>query len=416
MNDTQRNILSAGLVCAASASLVGGIFYRGAIDARNSGVRQTDLLAHGLVASREAKVDVPEQRYFSDLTVLLKRNYVDPIESEDKLAIGAVKGMISSLDDERSLFMAAPVYRAFVSSLRGKFEGIGATLVLSRKPQDPKAAGSRSTLDFLGRVPLVEVAYVVPGGPADRAGLKAGDVLESIDGRWIVNPTLGERFREVDAKVRSGQLPAQARTDLQNEMREKFGNSMMPVRAMERLSAGEEGQFELEWRRGAELLSGQVAKAVSYAAVNELSASGTMRISFIGGAPEALAKALKSGQEVTLDLRGQSQGDYRTMLACLELLVPAGEYGQIVKAKGPAMPVKVMKGVEKPVPIRLLVDGETKGLAEIFATVLRGQGAAKVQGGPTGGMPSLIERTALPDGSGFTLRVGDFRPAKGGRS
>ena len=37
--------------------------------------------------------------------------------------------------------------------------------------------------------PGVPVTSVSPGSPADAAGLKVGDVLTSLDGRWTTSPT-----------------------------------------------------------------------------------------------------------------------------------------------------------------------------------------------------------------------------------
>ncbi len=412
MNDAQRNILSAGLICAASAALVGGIYFRGKIDSEQAGVRSNDLLAPGLSASRDSKIEVSEEKQFIELTTLLKRHYVDPIEDEDKLAIGAVKGMISSLDDERSIYMSKPLFRAFVGNLQGQYEGIGAGLALVR-PGAPKSKDRfRSTLEFLDRVPRVQVTYIVPGGPADRAGLKAGDEIESIDDRLVVNPTVGERYRQVDADVKSGKAPASARTQMQNDLRQKFQNSMMPLRAFERLTVGREGHVKLAWRRAGKVASAEISKAASATPVNRVGPDKTFRLSFVLGAPEALDAALKADPDLKIDLRGSSQGDYKVMLACLSRLVPAGDYGQIVKARGAPQIVKVLEGVAVARPHRLLVDGYTRGLAEAFALALRSRGAVAGEALPMGGDPAIVERTSLPDGSGFTLRVGDYHPPR----
>ena len=36
-------------------------------------------------------------------------------------------------------------------------------------------------------IPRLEVVTVVPGGPADRAQVKPGDIVNSVDGHWVVN-------------------------------------------------------------------------------------------------------------------------------------------------------------------------------------------------------------------------------------
>src|SRR5690349_15541353 len=116
MNDVQRNFFTAGIVCAASAALIGGMAMREKVDLRAAGIVSSQSLAPGLVASRDTKTEIGEERYFYDLMALLKREYVDPIQDETPLAVGSVKGMIASLDDEHSLYMSKTLFGAFVDS------------------------------------------------------------------------------------------------------------------------------------------------------------------------------------------------------------------------------------------------------------------------------------------------------------
>ena len=60
------------------------------------------------------------------------------------------------------------------------------------RPASPAAAGSRrvsfgTVPDFAFEGPGVRVTSVVPGSPAEKAGVQAGDVLVSVDGKAIAN-------------------------------------------------------------------------------------------------------------------------------------------------------------------------------------------------------------------------------------
>src|SRR5688500_2716743 len=118
---------------------------------------------------------------------LLKDEYVDPIEDDTKLALGAIRGMVSSLCDLHSRFMDKEAFAVFKKNLNGDYEGIGAEFALkalspTTKPMKPGARpnpGTQATEPPLtmepGRdarsIPVLEVTAVVPGGPADKAGI-----------------------------------------------------------------------------------------------------------------------------------------------------------------------------------------------------------------------------------------------------
>ena len=412
MTDLRRNLLTAGLVCAASGCLVGGLYVRENVDSERAGLQAKSSLAPGLLASRGATVDIPEERYFYDLMLLLKREYVEPIKDETSLATGAVKGMISSLDDERSIFMSKPLFQSFVNGLQGKFEGIGAKLALRRL----KTAGKgplRTSIDFLERVPVVRVTYVVPGGPADKAGLMAGDEIERIDGHWVVNPSDVERIRGIMKQVGAKKLPPKAQLDVQAELRDKLKVSIMPMRAFERLSVGDNGLVNLSWRRAGKIHEAALEKKNSEVAMNKRDGHD-FRIAFVSGAAERLKEALSLDKKLTIDLRGVDQGDFKSMVECLSIVAPTGVIGKVVTDAGTGEQVRVAKGAAKSIPVTLRVDRFTGGVGEAFALALKNRGLAKIEGGATAGDPSILERTALADGSGFTLRVGKFQPVKAG--
>lgn len=407
MNDVQRSFVTAGIVCAASASLILGIHMRQRVESGETGIQVASVLEPGLMASNSKEVDIPEERYFFDLTALLKREYVDPVESETKLASGAVKGMVSSLNDERSIYMSEPLFQSFTHQLIGQFEGIGVTLTMLRPPADDKPL--RTSIDFLQRVPRVVVSYVAPNGPAGKAGIRVGDEIERIDGRWVVNPDVADRYRALQKRIDAKKSSPTALSQLENEIRAKFKNSMMPMRALGRLSVGDSGEIKLEVRRSEKVESFTLSKARFDTTFNELSADRVFRLSFVPGASKALAVAREENPDLTLDLRGVRHGDLDELTKCLAVIAPKGVYGKIASDEGEVQTVQSATGAESPRPVRVLVDRYTAGVAEAFVLALQPLKLVQLEGAPMAGDPSIIERTELPDGSGFTLRVGAFK-------
>lgn len=409
MNDVQRSFVTAGIVCGASVCLIAGIHARQRIESGVTGIPVANALDPGLVASNTKEVKIPDERYYFELTALLKREFVDPIEDEAKLASGSVKGMISSLNDERSLFMSEPLFHAFTQTLVGNYEGIGVQLTLLRPPQE-KDKPIQTSMDLLQRVPRVVVTAVAPGGPADRAGLKPGDEVERIDGRWVVNPDVADRYRAVERQIKAKTLPPTALSELENEMRAKFKDSMMPMRALERLSVGESGPVKLQYRRDGKIVEVELIRAKHSVPFNTFDKDGNFRLSFVSKAADALKSALQSKPGLTIDLQGVRHGDLDAMAECLAAIAPAGTYGKIVSEKGDVQTVKSATGNDRSgPPVRILVDRYTAGIAEAFVLALQPTKRIVVEGGKMAGDPSIIERTELPDGAGFTLRIGTFK-------
>ena len=93
--------------------------------------------------------------------VEVENEYVDPVDRA-KLVNGAIKGMVAELDPHSS-YMPPEEFQAFESDTEGQFGGIGIE-VESRNDQ------------------LVVLAPI-EGSPAERKGVKSGDLIVSVDGK-----------------------------------------------------------------------------------------------------------------------------------------------------------------------------------------------------------------------------------------
>jgi carboxyl-terminal processing protease len=104
---------------------------------------------------------------FSEALDLIQKNYVDNI-GPDKLVYSAVKGMLRSLDPHSSFFEPKEFSRQREEQ-HSKYYGLGIRV--------------RPLLRERGRVVVVEPP--VTGSPAERRGLRAGDVITKIEGESI---------------------------------------------------------------------------------------------------------------------------------------------------------------------------------------------------------------------------------------
>ena len=118
---------------------------------------------------------------------------------------------------------------------------------------------------------------------------------------------------------------------------------------------------------------------------------------------------------MTLDLRNSTLGDYGAMRECLELILPRGTFGTVARSQvGQSRRLEIKTGAVSAIKVNLIVDGSTRGAAQGFAHALVDAGVAKVTGGDLTDETPWIETILLPDGSGYTLRTGDFKGKQAG--
>ena len=101
---------------------------------------------------------------------IVHTDYVDQPVDDTKLMEGAITGMVQSLGDPHSEYMDPQVYKDATSELNGSYEGIGAYV---------DTTGSWLT-----------ITKPIPGSPAEKAGLMAGDEVIAVDGADMtgINP------------------------------------------------------------------------------------------------------------------------------------------------------------------------------------------------------------------------------------
>ena len=92
---------------------------------------------------------------------LIKNEYLEQVSTET-LINGAIKGMVESLNDSYSVYLDKDAFKNLNVQIEGTFGGIGVEIDKNENKQ------------------LVVIAPL-PGTPADRAGLKSGDIIEKVD-------------------------------------------------------------------------------------------------------------------------------------------------------------------------------------------------------------------------------------------
>jgi len=155
----------AGLVCAG---LLGGILLS---------------LQFSALADKEPRVGLPveELRTFAEVFNAIKKGYVEPVDDK-KLITHAISGMLSNLDPH-STYLDADAFKDLQVGTQGEFGGIGIEVGMEDG--------------------LVKVVSPIEDTPADRAGVKPGDLIFKIDDTLVKGLTLSEAVKRMRGKPKS---------------------------------------------------------------------------------------------------------------------------------------------------------------------------------------------------------------------
>lgn len=286
--------------------------------------------------------------------------------ADGKSPAAAAEEEVSRSGDRWGTVYDPAEYEEFTEELDGAYVGVGLW---------PRRTGD-------GRI---EVDRVQRGGPAGRAGIRAGDRLRSIDGR----PTAGRPVREVVDQLRG------------------FGDD-----------AGTE--VELGLRRGTRAWTESVRRArleTPSVGVEQL-AGGTLLIkvsAFTKGTGEEVRDAVRSAPRdagLLLDLRGNSGGLVREAVTAASAFLDGGLVATY-DVRGEQFALHAPGGGDTARPLVVLVDGGTMSAAELLAGALQDRGRAVVLGSRTFGKGSVQMPSRLPDGSVAELTVGHYRTPSG---
>ncbi|MBI4433523.1 S41 family peptidase [Candidatus Uhrbacteria bacterium] len=167
---TPRKFLATlAIVALATGSFVAGYVVREREQA-NGRDRAAVARVVNRNASRPAGAQQLDFQIFWDLWTIVQREYLRQPVADDRLLYGALAGMVEHLDDPYSAFFDPEHAKLFRQDLVGQLEGIGAEIGIKEKQ--------------------LTVIAALPGSPAERAGLRSGDVILTVDGASTTSLTL----------------------------------------------------------------------------------------------------------------------------------------------------------------------------------------------------------------------------------
>lgn len=312
----------------------------------------------------------PVVRSFVSAVSLIQRSYIKPPEW-DVLTRLAIDRMLHSLDPH-SNFYDLNQFTEMQNEQNSHYFGIGATI--DRR---------NNSLYVVG---------VMPGMPADRAGLRYGDEIVEVEGKavetWpqkkVMANVRGERGTLVDITIeRAGLL---GRKDLVIERSEV---PYLSVRSSFMIRPGT-GYIDL-------------TGGFSQETTNELR--------------EAIRKLKSQGMEqLLIDLRQNPGGLLKQAIEVSELFLPAGRViVSVVGREGRSLQRSYVSENQTPelFPLALLIDEGTASAAEILAGALQENGRALIVGEESFGKGLVQTVFRLRDGTGLSLTTARYLTPNG---
>lgn len=306
---------------------------------------------------------------FAEVLQLVQDNYVDSVVVKD-LARKGISDFLHELDPHSNYIPAAKVSEVN-ESLEGSFEGIGLQFVLLN--------------DTI-------VAYkAVPKGPAEKAGIQAGDKIVMIDGQPASHPNLSSD--EVVGKLRG------KRGSVVNVKVKRNGQSnLVPIS----ITRAEIPLYSVE---AAFMLDSTTA----YFRIDEF--SRTTMDELKSTYPYNNSKV----KRVIVDLRSNGGGYLNTCTQLADEFLKDGEL--IVYTKDRTKEQRKMfataEGKFENVKLYVLINGESASASEIFAGAMQDNDRATIIGSRSFGKGLVQEVFNLSDGSQVRLTISRYYTPSG---
>ena len=307
--------------------------------------------------------------------------YVDPVDANALLARG-LRHMVAGLDPH-SVYLDAGA-RERLAAARRNVRVVGVHLV--RAEDDPSGW-------------LIDA--VVPGSPADKAGLRVGELITEIDGQ--------PASKFVHALEAMLALRAPGSKDIQLRVRADQG----AIRAVSILSQVQPKTYAVEgklWRDDAS--AAPDAKKIGIICVH-LFAPGVgdqVRIKL-----QELHRASGGGLDgLIIDLRGNPGGEVDEALIVAELFIAEGILTRTRGRGGKILREEKAhrRGTDSALTLAVLQDESSASASELLAAALQSHGRAQIYGDTSYGKGTVQSLHGLADGSQLRLTVARYYDSK----
>lgn len=324
-------------------------------------------------------IEAPEGDFgiLQEVYQVLKNYYVDPERvTPELMRQGAIEGMLSVLGDRNTQYIDPESYAAGIDIISGTFEGIGAKV-----DQDP----------FTGNIVIVTTFR---SSPAERAGIRTGDVIIAVDGQSTAGWNVTQAVRRIRGpKGTTVTLTVQHRDGTIEEIPIVRDVIVVPT---------------VTWEPAIDE-SGAPARDVAIVQLQQFTQHT------VGDLQEALRQIRQRGyRAIILDLRSNPGGSLDATIRVADMFLDRGIILYEVDRGGAKRAVQARQGGEGvDIPVVVLVGPGSASGAEVLASALQDNGRAVLIGEKTFGKGTVNQIHELSNRGALYVTVGRWLTPKG---
>lgn len=302
------------------------------------------------------------------LSSYINRFYLNDIDY-GKMGDIIYKAMVSGLDDKYAAYYTKDEYKDISEKTKGEFCGIGAYISQGKNDNSLKVAG------------------VVKGGPAEKSGIKKGDIIVEVD---------GENIQGKDSSYAVSKMKGKKGTNVSISVMRKGNKKPITFNIKREVIHDNTVSYKM------------LDNNIGYISV---SAFETVTKKQFKSAVDCLEKKNEKG--LIIDLRDNGGGLLDTALDMLDQILPKKLVVYTKDKNGVAEEYYTKDDKEIKIPIVILVNGNSASASEVFCGALRDYGKAKLLGTKTFGKGIVQSSFAFRDGTGLKFTTSKYYTPKG---
>ncbi|WP_415907913.1 S41 family peptidase [Oleiharenicola sp. Vm1] len=310
-------------------------------------------------------------RYFRDVLDTVKQYYVDEKKADyDALTRAALRGMLSELDPH-SEFLDAEAYSQTEEELNNEFNGVG--------------------IQVEERDGHIVVITTIADTPAERAGIRRGDRIVSIDSKTIDDPSTEKAVRLIRGEPGSEVKMVFYRPSIDREVTYLLKRERIRLRSVRNTEISADGIGYLQITQFSERTGDEFDAALKELEKHDLRA-------------------------LVLDLRNNPGGLVDAAVDVCDQFFAKGELIAYTQGRTPESREEFRAENNHPrrtYPIAVLVNGGTASAAEIVSGALKDTKRAVIVGEKTFGKGSVQSIIEMQNGEGIRLTTARYYTPSG---
>lgn len=304
-----------------------------------------------------------------EVNELLRNEALEP-PSETSATAGAIQGLLDSGEDKYGLYFDPRHFKFFSEESMGAFGGIGVVL------------GEKNGTAY--------VVEVYKGTPAEKAGIKTGDIFTKIGevrrDKWTTDEVVKRVRGEAGTKVTLTMIRPGAKDKPGKEYETTVTRAMIKLPNLESEMKGDVGYIRLSQFNGNS--TDEIAKAV-----------------------ESLKK--KGAKSYVLDLRDNPGGLLQQAIEVTSLFVDSGTVVRVEERNREPVDHRTIGSKISDAPLVVLINGNSASASEIVAGALQDYGRAQLVGEKSFGKGSVQSIKELSFGGAIKFTTAHYLTPKG---